>query len=110
MILSEGKWCHPGVEVVIGKVVTIHELVNCPWIVTLTHQKVDVCRISPDSLLRIYHDLISGVIEDLDTCQTQVVDITPCLQNIELQNLALGKGWNQKRIIEHRHFVLWLGS
>lgn len=84
MILTKSKWSQPGVEVVISKVVAIHELVDCPWIITLTHQKIDVCWISSDSALRIYHDLVSSIIKDLDASQTQIVDITPSLQNIEL--------------------------
>lgn len=97
MILTLGKRSQPSVEIIVGEVVPIYELVDCSRIRTIAHQEVDVTRIGFDIGFTIYRDWTSFSIKYLNTCQAEVIAVTPGLQNIEFQASTSRKVGNYKR-------------
>jgi len=67
MLFTLCEWSKPGVEVIVGKVLSIDELVDCSWIGAVAHQKVYVAGRSLHVLATVDHNRQAVLIEDLYT-------------------------------------------
>ena len=93
-------------EIIIGEIVSIDQLVDCSWISSLSHEQINVRRVGSDILRATHIDLISIAIKNLDTCKANVVDIAPSLQNIELDGTTFRKRRDNERSIKILNFIL----
>lgn len=107
MIFSCGKWCEPHMQVVIGEVTAIYELIYCSRISSIAWQYIDVwwaCR----NLWWVNFDLLSIRIKYFNACQSDIIDITPGWVNIEMQPLPTWHAWHNKILIKVLHsFLKW---
>lgn len=101
VVLAQGERGHPGVQVVLCEVASIDQFVRGSWVVSLSWQDVDVGRTGAHLLLgRVEADRVAILVKQLDACETNVVLITPCVQNADGESLASGKGRHEEGLIE----------
>ena len=82
-------------QIVVREVLTIHQLLNRPWICAVAWQDVDVGREGENLVLQDL-DGLTLLIENFDACKSKVVHVAPRLKDIDLKLLALGQRWDAR--------------
>ena len=116
MVFTLSEWCHPRMEVISREVCPVHELVHSSRIVSVARQQVNVTRTGLNVVFAIDFDQPAVSIENFDTGQTKIVDVTPCLNNVELELPSSGLVRDLETLLENGKLLsellvlsLWLG-
>ena len=92
-------------EIIVGEITAVDELVDRSRIRSIAHQEIDVTRIGLDICLAIYRNWTSSGIKDLNARQTKIIAVAPCLENIEFQESARRKVRDHKRLTKDAQFL-----
>lgn len=107
MVLAQRERRHPGVQVVLCEVRSINQFVRGSWVRALSGQDVYVGRTGPYLLLGgVEADGVAILVKQLDPCETNVVLITPCVQDAEGKPLASGKFGDEEGFFEEVEALL----
>ena len=69
VVFSLREWCQPYVEIIVGEVISVDELLDSPGICAIAWKYVDIRRESGD--IAIFNlELLAILVEDLDACQS----------------------------------------
>ena len=82
VVLTWSERGQPNMKIIVGEIVPVDKLLYCAGVFAIPGHHVDVRGTSRDQVL-FYLDLLPIKVEDLDSCQTEVMHIAPSLRYID---------------------------